>query len=436
MKVLLNSFVVNVHRDSTYFPTWKKIGSFNIFIIMRFPKNVKICALYMPYDETNVLIKNNKIYKVKEAKFIQLLADILKFNFTIDYAKDDHTGQLSSDGNWTGLIGMVKSKECDLAIDAIGITKERNKVVNFSYPYYSADVTFLTNMPEELPKSLAMFYPFSHHVWTACFTVFFFMSLMFYIADYKKGQVQSYQNILLKMFSLLMNQSYDVNVKSRATKVLLVSWIFGTLFLTFFYKATYLSFLSFLPTKGIRSIDDLSKAVMKGTHRCMTYAGSFFIDVLFESPDDTIKVIGEYLKENVITLIEPYDYFSTLKGEKGAFIASKPYLAPLQGVYFLSQDVFFQEMFGIAIAETFCCKSTLDKAIRRICEMGFYDKFWKEKAFFASLKYSSLNTNSKEEWSQLSLEDFVGAFICLGMGTLVSLTVLLIEIILHRFRMN
>lgn len=392
-----------------------------------FPKYIRICALRTPNDETNVLQQNEKTFFVIEAKIIRLLSDILDFTFTIDYPKDNHTGRILENGSWTGLIGMVYRKECDLAIDDIGVTEERRKAVSFTYPFYTVDVTFLTNMPEVLPKSLAIFYPFSVNVWIAIILVFFLISLLFYVQDYKN---LSFQCTLLKMFGLLMNQSCIFKLKGRYSRILLISWMIGSMFLIFFYKATYLSFLSFPPKRGVRSIKDLSEAVEKGTHICMTYVGAYYIESLVESNDNAVKEIGESLKKNSITYMEPYEFFLTLSEKRGAFISNRHFLSPFQDAYFLSEDTFFLEMFGIAITETFCCKSTLDEIIRRIYETGFYDKFWREKNNKASFMQYYLKINTvKRPW--LCMEDFIGAFACLIIGYVLSFIVLVTEIVLY-----
>lgn len=78
------------------------------------------------------------------------------------------------------------------------------------------------------------------------------------------------------------------------------------MFLTFFYKAAYLSFLSFPPMQGVRTIAELSKAVEKGTHTYMTHAGSFYTDALMASRDNNMKVIGKELKRTTRVYFNRY----------------------------------------------------------------------------------------------------------------------------------
>lgn len=386
-----------------------------------------ICSRYVRYDDTSILHGRNETYYVIEAKLIRLLAYFLNFTFTIVYPKDGEFGRLSEDGKWTGLIGMVHREECDLAIDALGITEERRKAVNFSYSYYSADVTFLTHMPEAMPKNLAIFFPFSPEVWMASMVAFFLVSLVFY-AFYPV----SYQYISIVLFSFLMNQSSNLRVKFKSTRLLLLSWLIACLILTAGYKAKYLSFISFPPTKGVRNTVDLSKAVTKGTHFCMTYPGSFFPDALIKSPDDKMKIVGEDLKRNALVSIEPYEFLSGLQHQKGAFIWIRSYLSPLREKYFLSPDAFFSEMFAIATSKTFCCKEALNKIIRRITETGFYDRILRQKFTHDSYKFAYLSMDTERN-HRLSMGDCTGILLCLFTGYAISLIVLMIEIILHRF---
>lgn len=384
----------------------------------------KICSTYLRYDDTNTLQTDNNTYYVNEAKFIQLLAEIMNFTFTIVYAKDDEIGQLAADGKWTGLIGMLHEGKCDIAIDNIGITKERSKVVKFSYPYYNSDVTFLTNKQEALPKRWVIFHPFSYEVWLACTIALFFMSLMFYAMYFKK---LSYQYILLSIFGLLMNQSCDFQVSFRKRRLLFYSWLIGCMFITFCYKAIYLSFLSFPSMQDVRTIDELSKAVKKGTHTCMTYPGSFYIVALLQSQDNAVNVIGNDLKINAMH-ISMHEFFLTLSGKKGAFISNRHQLIPYEKDYFLSDDVFFNEFYSIAMAETFNCDALLNRIVKRIREAGIYDKFCYEKLMRDKFHIAKIMISS-EERLQLTMEDFLGTFACLGLGYVISLAVLIIEIV-------
>lgn len=203
------------------------------------------------------------------------------------------------------------------------------------------------------------------------------------------------------------------------------------MFLTFFYKATYLSFLTFPPTHGVHNVAELSTAVTKGTHICMTYDGSFYADALLESQDNLLKVIGKDLKKNALTDTGPYEFFSTLSGKKGAFVYDRHYLVPFQKSYFISQDDFFDEMFSIAMAKTFHCED-LDITVKKIRELGFYNKFMREKLIREEFKYAQLIINSEEGLTALPMEDFFGAFACLGFGYLISSLILITEIVWHK----
>lgn len=78
-----------------------------------------------------------------------------------------------------------------------------------------------------------------------------------------------------------------------------------------------------------------------------TYAGNYYIDTLFDSQYNTLKVIGKSLKENSICRIEAYEFFPILLGGKSAYISDRRYLVSFQEAYFLSDDDFFMEMFAI-----------------------------------------------------------------------------------------
>ncbi|GIY96726.1 uncharacterized protein CEXT_482451 [Caerostris extrusa] len=129
---------------------------------------------------------------------------------------------------------MVHYGKADIAIGKISITEERTKAVNFSYPYDVEDLTFSTKAP------------------------------VFRICQEKK---RPFQRIVLKFLGYLVLQPLDIFPITARTKVLVVSWLLGGRFISFFYSAALLAFLT-IPEQeqGIKTISQLSNAISKGKH--------------------------------------------------------------------------------------------------------------------------------------------------------------------------
>ncbi|GIY54811.1 glutamate receptor ionotropic, delta-1 [Caerostris extrusa] len=79
-----------------------------------------------------------------EGKFLQIVLEALKIKYEIVISKDMLYGDPLPDGNFTGMVGMVQRGEVDLAMTSLAVTEIRSKVVNFSMPYYTAGISFVT----------------------------------------------------------------------------------------------------------------------------------------------------------------------------------------------------------------------------------------------------------------------------------------------------
>ena len=52
----------------------------------------------------------------------------LNFSYTMVASPDDFYGVHHSDGNWSGLVGMIYNDQADICINDMTITTERSKV--------------------------------------------------------------------------------------------------------------------------------------------------------------------------------------------------------------------------------------------------------------------------------------------------------------------
>ena len=111
------------------------------------------------------IISQGEIIYVFDANLIRLLSKIFQASYKILIPSDEAGGVKVPNGNWIGMLGLVKNSEADQALGGIVLTNERIKNFNFSYPYLFSDVTFMTNKPKSISTSMALLYPFSFAVW-------------------------------------------------------------------------------------------------------------------------------------------------------------------------------------------------------------------------------------------------------------------------------
>lgn len=395
--------------------------------INNFPKHLKIAALLTdnkikPYLEKT---KEGDTIYILDAFVIPLLQQVLGFSYEIAIPKDNNFGKNGPGGNWTGLVGLVQRGNVDIGIGLI-ITVDRNSVVDFSYPYDFTDITFVTDKLQYLPRSFAIFHPFSWQMWVALVLCLILISFLLFVFMRKRYQFLA---VLLCCYGMLLENALNFKNTTSTVRMLMLSWIIGVLFITNSYKAVLLAFLSFPTETGIRNARELSEAAKAPSFRCHTFPGSFAYNIISEADDELLGPIGECIKRN------PFDYMShekflSVPNVKKAAITSRRYIIRYKIPYFLSKDSLFFPKVGIAISKKFCCKEAINHIIHRLIDAGLLQKHAKDVEFFSVLNSLSFASSVSEQFEKLSMKDLFGAFVVLKIGFSLATLVFLMEVLL------
>lgn len=372
-------------------------------------------------------IDGSKTKFIKDAPLIKILSEILDFKFKLIVGNGEF-GDSLSDGNWTGMIGMVQRGEADIAIGKLSVTEARATIVDFSYPYLYNPITFATDRPTHSINKYAMLNPFSSSVWIAVFVSLILIQCISYIINIKQKPAA---NLPLKIYGSLLEKSVNFNLRSHSAMIfLLVSWLIGAMFLSQIYKAFLLSFLTFPSSTGIRDIAQLSKACEESSFKCSAFKGSKTYTDILSSGGESWKKVAECLARSDM-YTENVQAFLGSSAYRKAFIGTKFYTKAFQKSYFISDDYFYVDLYSIAVRKSFCCKNAFDRAIHNIAAIGIFDKFVKDEEFFFSLENDYIN----EEFNvneKLSIEELFGAFVLLVLGYILASVVFLIEVLTWR----
>ncbi|GFW89295.1 lig_chan-Glu_bd domain-containing protein [Trichonephila clavipes] len=95
------------------------------------------------------------------------------------FPEDNEYGREIHDGNWTGLIGMVKRGEADLAIGTLGISENRFRVIDFSFPYTAGRLTFAVLKPSQWLTTFGFLDVFDFPTWMLLLSSFLLSTVMF-----------------------------------------------------------------------------------------------------------------------------------------------------------------------------------------------------------------------------------------------------------------
>ncbi|GFX80963.1 lig_chan-Glu_bd domain-containing protein [Trichonephila clavipes] len=397
---------------------------------MKFPAFIRVASL--SGDPIIVFNRNSSGTSLSgiEGKLLETLASALNFRYEIVSPDDGQWGTMKADGNWSGIIGMVAKGEADMGLSYLAITENRNKVVDFSSPYYVIDRAFVTDQPGLLPKYAVFLYPFKLRVWILATVAFVMFPLILRMLVSVKSCLTCCSYGLLRM--AIRKESVE---KSMVSGTMLVSLTF----FLFIYSSVLLSFLLVpLREPGVRNFHELSDAVLKGKFKTFVPKGSVEIQLLLESQTLSLKKLGE------IIVINNWMYDSRKNSDPKAMIGNNAALMGprliLQSKYgippftrkFISEDSIAQYSTAIALKNNFFCKSQLDSAILRIVEGGLFQKFVDDRLFETRANILS-GVSERSPRTALALEDMYGIFLLLLLSYVSSFVLLLGEILHRRY---
>lgn len=397
--------------------------------MMSFPNVVKVAAIQL----NSIFEFNSTDNRLSgfDGMLLKTLAEKLNFKYDIRLASDKHWGYLNPQGNWNGIIGMLVRGEADIGITTMTITQERFQAVDFTVPYFLLDRTFVIGAPGHLPKFEAFTYPFKMEVWVLCLVI----TLISTLFAQKRMFSLAFFSTFLKMVGSLVNQPLNLTVISPK-KLFWVFWFMYSRAMPFFYSAILLSFLT-VPERqvGIRSVEELSKAVESKTHKCLVPAGTSGSETLRQSSVAYLRSLGNTIKQNGWT----YDYTNELEGlidESTALIGARKLLQmrlgdPRSSNNVLSEDSLGVWNVGIAVRKDFCCKQQLDLVIQRVVDSGLMDKWFTDQL---AVKHAGRLPNLSQTQAKLSLtiDDLSSIFKLLLFGNAMALLVFFAE---HLFKL-
>ncbi|XP_055943509.1 probable glutamate receptor [Argiope bruennichi] len=369
-----------------------------------------------------------------DGKFLQLILDNFGVDFELMIPPDEEFGRKTTNGSWTGLIGMVQREEVDLSFGSLIMTSERKEAVSFSIPYTMTGMTFVYKTPPYEFSNFTYVYPFDILTWCLSLCSMFIITYIFFLVLRRK---LSFDRILLEVYGSFLNQSLNVTERRKKWKWLFGLWLLFVVVLSFAYTACLLSVL-FIPIKKdeIKTFRQLSEGVQKGTHRALPPKGSFIIDYLATSEIDYLRIIGEEIVKNK-------DFNDPTQRDKplGSDIVHLTTREELE-FYFVDpnsrenyilgiEDIAVSPV-GIALRKNFSYTEKLNKIISATGRAGLFQKFMSDE--YLKVKESiSRRLPERKLWRQLSINNLAGVFLFLLLGLSFSMLTLIFEIIYYNF---
>ncbi|GBM79327.1 hypothetical protein AVEN_104867-1 [Araneus ventricosus] len=397
---------------------------------MEFPKHLKVAAVkvwpYYIYNDP----KNISDFSGIEGELLKLLAEKLKFQYTLLLPTDGQQfGFKDASGNWTGVKGMATRGEVDMTVAHLHISEDVFQLAEMSAPYYDDHKTFASDLPRPLPKYTVLVRPFAVYVWIAIIICFTLIPLIFHFLTLCTQR--GYKNLSEEDDGVGRSKHKAPNT---AKGILDGFFLVSDTLLRFIYTSVILSVLT-VEHKGdvIRTSERLAPLLDSRKYKCMLLKGNVIPNILMRSNLKHLRTIGSVIKSYHDTYI-PKEYQMKPFGEKRVVIGSKLLFKIMHGsTKFISDDSLDVASKGIYLKKGFCCMDRFNTVLLRIVSAGLYEKFINDVAFPQQVRIS-FSLTYPEAVTKLDLNALSGIFFILIMGYVSSILLLFLEIAHNRWR--
>ncbi|GFT69889.1 glutamate receptor subunit 1 [Nephila pilipes] len=378
-----------------------------------------------------------------EAKYLEEILTALDVEYEFSIPTDGEFGLKKSNGNWTGLIGMIQREEADMTLGFLSITDQRLEVVDFTKSYMVYGSTFVIENPGYVHPYISYLYPFNVTTWIYIICTTIIVSILFCtINQIAINREFSSVRIFCMVFGSLVKQPLILNKELQKWRWFISFWLTFVTLISLGYSACLQSFLTLpFPKDTIRTFRQISSAVQRGTHRVFTLKGSLLSEYLAESEEAYLRIIGEeiirnnwlypfsesgsakYISENSIEL----DYRISNEFFYGSHRSDKRFITSLEEIAVYPV--------GFAVRKHFYYSDKINTIISRFACAGIYEKLIKDSSVKFRLSESK-DISEAIDIGQISMKHLAGVFSVLFRGIAFSFVLLILEIFCYKITHN
>ncbi|XP_068239492.1 glutamate receptor-like [Palaemon carinicauda] len=365
------------------------------------------------------------------------IAERVNFTFSLqEIPPDGYWGELIN-GTWVGMLGQVVREEKDFIINGFAVVLDRYQAADFTIPYFTDSYSITLKVPPPFPRWLSVVQPFSRWVWAAVLLSLLALAIIFHLLirnDHSFVYNEKYDIVssLVWLSRNLLRQSAPYIPSGLGCRAFLCCWWIAALVLSTSYMGNLIAFLT-VPsqTRRIATLEELAMSKVK-IH--MLDYGNFVPGFLWSSKEPILRKLGDKL-----SLLPDYDQIIAAF-EKGAGVleasAYSQFLFITQKrikTSYAVEEKLFPNYVAWAFQKGSPYKSLFDRYLERMTHSGLVeywhrsvvDKFQRSTGQVVASDFSGEKINLQA----LTLDNLQGAFIAMGLGTVLSIFVLLFEIL-------
>ncbi|CAG9562717.1 unnamed protein product [Danaus chrysippus] len=412
---------------------------------------ISTTAPYGYIKDSDKRLEGNDRYEGFTIDLIEKLSEMLGFNYEFEIENDYGTIDAVTH-KWTGMVLKLREEKADFAICDFTITAERQSGIDFSTPFMTLGIGILYKQPSKQPPEMFSFMAvFSKEVWYYMMLVQAGLGvIMIFVGRISHKEWQnpvpcieqpeelsnqfSFANSVWLIIGSVMQQGTEIAPIALAPRIITSVWWFFTMVMVASYVGTLVAFLTveknvlpFTTVEELHAHKSISYGCKsKGSTKqfFQTSSNPMYQDMYAKMKAKNWLVsdnnIGVELAENSTyaffmesTSIEYYKERHCDLLQVGGLLDSKSY--------------------GIGMKKGSKYKKHIDDALLQLKERGEIQKlkdiWWKEKH-----DGGKCGTKRDEDPKQLGMKNMLGAFVVLGVGSLIGVFVSTLDMLWGVFK--
>jgi hypothetical protein len=379
-----------------------------------------------------------------EVRFIKLMAD--KLNLTLRFRppplNDEKWGSLAEDGMFTGLLGDVVYGRADVGFAAWPLHTQLLVIMDATKSYFRDDWVWWVPCAKKVPRWKSISKVFLPSTWIALLvSVMFAVVVILCMVACEPSERKIYRNCgncVSSVWATVLGVSIPLMPKTIPVRMFLISWIWYCLAINTIFQ-TFL--ISFLIEPGLQrqmnSIQEILASKVKYGYN------EWFDMVVRDAEDELSKTIlqnriacNEGNEPPCLDWVAHHDNFSLLCSRTLLdYLLTREYLDK-NGKPLICQagGLFFPLNYVTYMAKWNPLLSRFNDMITRVLESGIAGK-WIQSGLYLQRVHAGTTGGRAVvgEYYDISLEHSQGIFAILLPGIALSVTVLFLELLYHKF---